>query len=305
MQMPTVSKPPFLQTFKRLKWLSCITRDWKGQGWLSPGLQILSRHPGRNQEGSRVCIWIASLPLVFLVTENQNKKKINEYIFRVPHNKLPLSRFICIMISEVDSMKTNGIISFRVSAWVLYACCISGPWGFLTPCKLELSFPRLSETHTHRRSSLLHHKTHPLQQSPSAQRNDCAHSYPTPRHRHFSIWDPGIICAQSTISLSGHFRCGCLCFLGLLSLWPSLSRDFLLSIRAVQGMPSFPFFKVSAFQFYPYSLLRFLPHSQITCSSDTIRLAFPTLQPTVGTVNATRRTCTEERAPLTESLAQE
>lgn len=235
MQMPTVSNPPFLQTFKRLKWLSCITSDWKGQGWLSPGLQILSPHPGRNQEDSQVHVWIASLLLAFLVTENHNKKKINEYIFRVSHNKLPFSRFICIMISEVDSMKTKGIISFRVSAWALCLCGISGPWACLTPCKPELSFPHLPETQTHQRSSLLH-KTHPLKQSFSAQRNDCAHSYPIPMHSHFSIWDPGIIFAQSTISLSGCFHCGCLCFLGLLSLWPSLSQDFLLSIRTVQGI---------------------------------------------------------------------
>lgn len=60
------------------------------------------------------------------------------------------------MISEVDSMKKKGIISFRVSAWALYPGGISGPSGFLTPCKPELSFPRLSETHTHRRSSLFH-----------------------------------------------------------------------------------------------------------------------------------------------------
>ena len=60
LEMSTVPNVPFIPTFKRLKWLPCITWDGKDQGSLSAGLQLLSPQPGRTK---KVLGYTSKLPL--------------------------------------------------------------------------------------------------------------------------------------------------------------------------------------------------------------------------------------------------
>lgn len=160
MEMPTVSNLPFIQTFKRLKWLSCITWDWKGQGWLSSGLQILSWQPGRIKKALE---YASELPLYswfsWLLRIIIKRKQMN--IFRVPHNTLPLSQsvYLCRDFKENQWRRKESSLSEFLLGFSTHVTFLD-PRVSLPSYKPELLFP-VRGCHTHQRASLCHDKTHP------------------------------------------------------------------------------------------------------------------------------------------------